>query len=144
VLLDQLTAEQNLAIPFTLAVESMSEDVRRDVRTLADEVGLPSSHLLRPIVELPASSVMRLRLGRALALNPKLLLAEHPNAPLTSSEAAAFAADVTRIRTARGLASVVLTADRRFAESIATDVLTLQPATGELKAETSTWKRWFR
>jgi ABC-type transporter Mla maintaining outer membrane lipid asymmetry ATPase subunit MlaF len=87
---------------------------------------------------------MRLRLGRALALNPRVLLAEHPNAPLTSSEAAAFAADVTRIRKARGLASVVLTADRRFAEGIATDVLTLQPATGELRAEASAWKRWFR
>lgn len=144
VLLDQLTAEQNLAIPFTLAVESMSDDVRRDVRALADEVGLPSSHLLRPIVELPAPSIMRLRLGRALALDPRVLLAEHPNAPLTSSEAAAFAADVTRIRKGRGLASVVLTADRRFAEAIATDVLTLQPATGELKAEASAWKRWFR
>ena len=30
VLLDQLTAEQNLAIPFTLAVESMSDEVRDD------------------------------------------------------------------------------------------------------------------
>jgi ABC-type transporter Mla maintaining outer membrane lipid asymmetry ATPase subunit MlaF len=144
VLLDRLTAEQNLAIPFTLAVESMSDDVRRDVRALADEVGIPSAHLTRPLVELPASSTMRLRLGRALALNPQVLLAEHPNAPLTPAEAAAFAADVTRIRRSRGIASVVLTADRRFASAIATDVLTLQPANGELKADSSGWKRWFR
>lgn len=144
VLLDQLTAEQNLAIPFTLAVESMSDDVRRDVRALADEVGLPSSHLLRPIVELPASSIMRLRLGRALALGPQVVLAEHPNAPLTPSEALAFASDLTRVRKGRGLATVVLTADRKFAEAIAIDVLTLQPATGELTAEQSAWKRWFR
>ena len=144
VLLDQLTAEQNLAIPFTLAVESMSDDIRRDVRTLADEVGLPSSHLIRPTAELPASSMMRLRLGRALALKPDVLLAEHPNAPLTPAEASAFAADVTRIRQSRGLATVVLTADRRFADAIATEVLTLHPATGELQADTPAWKRWFR
>ena len=144
VLLDQLTAEQNLAMPLTLAVVSMPDDTRRAVRALADEVGLPSSHLGRPLGELPAPSIMRLRLGKALALGPKVLLAEHPNATLTPAEAAAFAADVTRIRKGRNLASVVLTADRRFAEAIATDVLTLQPATGELKVEESSWKRWFR
>lgn len=144
VLLDQLTTEQNLAIPFTLTVESMSDAIRRDVRALAEEVGLPSSHLTKRLGELPASSMMRLRLGRALALKPEVLLAEHPNAPLTAGEAAAFAADVVRIRQSRGLASVVLTADRRFAEAIATDVLTLQPATGELKADAPAWKRWFR
>ena len=144
VLLDQLTAEQNLAMPLTLAVMSMPDDIRREVRALADEVGLPSLHLERPIVELPASSIMRLRLGKALAHRPQVLLAEHPNATLTSPEEAAFAADVTRIRRDRGIASVVLTADRRFADAIATDVLTLQPATGELKVEESAWKRWFR
>jgi ABC-type transporter Mla maintaining outer membrane lipid asymmetry ATPase subunit MlaF len=143
VLLDQLTAEQNLAMPLTLTVMSMPDDIRREVRALAEEVGLLAAHLDRPIVELPASSIMRLRLGKALALRPHVLLAEHPNAPLTSAEAAAFAADVTRIRKDRGIASVVLTADRRFADAIGTDVLTLQPATGELTVETSSWKRWF-
>ena len=144
VLLDQLTAEQNLAIPFTLTVHSMSDAIRRDVRALAEEVGLPSSHMTKPLDELPASSMMRLRLGRALALRPDVLLAEHPNASLTPGEAAAFAADVVQIRERRGLSSVVLTADRQFAEAIATDVLTLQPATGELKADVPAWKRWFR
>lgn len=144
VLLDQLTAEQNLAIPFTLAVESMSDAVRRDVRALAEEVGLPASDLDRPLAELSALSVMRVRLGRALAFKPEVLLAEHPNAPLSVSDAAAFAADVVRIRESRAVATVVLTADRRFAEAIATDLLTLQPATGELIADASVWKRWFR
>ena len=144
VLLDQLTAEQNLAMPLTLAVMSMPDETRREVRALAEEVGLPSSHLGRPLGELPASSIMRLRLGKALAFRPQVLLAEHPNATLTSTEATAFAADVTRIRKARGIATVVLTADRRFAEAIAVDVLTLEPATGELKVAESAWKRWFR
>jgi hypothetical protein len=63
---------------------------------------------------------------------------------LTAAEAAAFAADVVQIRESRALSTVVLTADRKFAEAIATDILTLQPATGELTADASMWKRWFR
>jgi ABC-type transporter Mla maintaining outer membrane lipid asymmetry ATPase subunit MlaF len=142
VLLEQLTAEQNLAIPFTLAVESLSEETRRMVRALADEIGLPSAHLTQPLGALPAASVIRVRLGRALALQPAVLLAEHPNATLTRPEALAFAADVTAIRRTRQLASLVVTADPAFAEAIAADVLTLQPATGELQAR-SGWRRWF-
>jgi len=143
VLLEQLTAEQNLAIPFTLAVESLSEEVRRTVRQLADEIGLFAGHLAQPLGSLPAASVLRVRLGRALALQPDVLLAEHPSATLTPTEALAFAADVMSIRRARRLASVVLTADPTFAEAVATEVLTLQPATGELHAP-SGWRRWFR
>jgi len=142
VLLDQLTAEQNLAIPFTLAVESMSDEVRTTVRRLADEISLPSAHLSQPTGTLPASSMMRVRLGRALALRPEVLLAEHPNATLTPKEALAFAADVSVIRRDRRLASVVMTADKGFADAIGTDVLTLQPATGELRAAAA-WRRWF-
>ncbi len=40
VLLEQLSAEQNLAIPLSLAVESMSDELRLAVRKLATEVGL--------------------------------------------------------------------------------------------------------
>jgi ABC-type lipoprotein export system ATPase subunit len=143
VLLDQLTAEQNLAIPLTLAVESLSEEERRSVRQLADEIGLPHAHLGQPVGALPAASLIRVRLGRALALQPEVLLAEHPNATLTRPEALAFATDVTAIRRARNLATVVMTADAGFADAIATDVLTLQPATGELRAPAG-WRRWLR
>jgi len=142
VLLDQLTAEQNLAIPFTLAVESMSNEIRTTVRRLADEISLPSAHLSQPTGTLPPSSMLRVRLGRALALRPDVLLAEHPNATLSPAEALAFAADVSAIRRDRRLASVVMTADKGFAEAIGTDVLALQPATGELRAATA-WRRWF-
>jgi ABC-type sulfate/molybdate transport systems ATPase subunit len=85
---------------------------------------------------------LRLRLGRALALAPRVLLAEHPNASLNVEEAPVFAADFARIAGARGLASLVLTTDRTFASAVADEVLTLEPATGALKA-TSGWRRWF-
>ena len=142
VLLEQLTAEQNLAIPHTLAVESLSDDVRHAVRELADEIGLPASHLAQQLATLPASSIVRVRLGRALALRPDVLLAEHPNATLTKQEALAFANDLSAIRRARTLATIVITADKGFAEAAGTTVLSLHPATGELRRQTGV-RRWF-
>ena len=142
VLLEQLSAEQNLAIPLSLAVQSMSDEVRLAVRKLATEVGLDVSQLSHSVAQLPAPARLRIRLGRALALNPHVLLAEHPTVTLSAAEAATFATDLSRIRRERGLASLVLTADHRFAQAVADEVLTLQPATGELKSS-SGWRRWF-
>jgi hypothetical protein len=71
-----------------------------------------------------------------------VLLAEHPNASLSADDTASFAADVSRIVSSRGLASLVMTADRTFASAVAEEVLTLQPATGELKRSAG-WRRWF-
>jgi hypothetical protein len=61
---------------------------------------------------------------------------------LSPDEARALASDIARIRRERAIASVVLTADRRFAEAVADELLTLQPATGELKAHPQP-RRWF-
>jgi len=84
----------------------------------------------------------RIRLGRALALAPKVLLAEHPNATLSADEALALGTDMSRIIEARGVASIVLTADQSFARAVAKEVLVLEPATGALKPASS-WRRWF-
>jgi predicted ABC-type transport system involved in lysophospholipase L1 biosynthesis ATPase subunit len=143
VLLDHLTAEQNLALPFELAVESLDDEVRQRVRRLADEIALPSSHLSQPVAALPPASQLRVRLGRALALEPDVVLAEHPNAVVSKDEARAFAADLARIRGDRRLASLVMTADTSFAEVAGTDIRTLQPATGELEPSASWRRRWF-
>ena len=142
VLVDQFTVEQNLALPLSLDIDDMSNDLRASTRALAEEVALPADLLRAPTGSLSAAMKLRLRLGRALALTPRVLLAEHPNASLGPDEAPVFAADFARIVGTRGLASLVLTADRTFAGAIADEVLTLEPATGGLKAA-SGWRRWF-
>ena len=142
VLVDQFTVEQNLAMPLSLDIEEISPALRAQVRALAADVSLPDEHLRIRTGELPAASRLRLRLGRALALGPRVLLAEHPNAALSSEEAPAFAADLARIIDGREIAALVLTADRTFAHAVADEVLTLEPATGALKAS-SGWRRWF-
>lgn len=142
VLLEQFTVQQNLAIPFSLDVDDIDAAHRLQVGRLAEEVGLESGDLPRPALSLSAGGRLRVRLGRALALNPRVLLAEHPSAALSSAEAAVFSADLSRIIATRGLTTLVLTADRTFADAVAEEVLTLHPATGELRASTG-WRRWF-
>jgi len=141
VLLDQLSVEQNLALPFSLALEDLSSNVRDRVAALAAELGL-GDRLVDPVATLSAPDRLRVRLGRALALNPRVLLAEHPNATLDEDEQSAFAVDLSRIAKQRGAACLVLTANHRFARAAADDVFELLPATGALKSSSS-WRRWF-
>ena len=142
VLLDQLTAEQNLAVPFSLELDDMAEDLRSWVRHLADEVGLDDHELKARVATLGAAARQRVRLGRALALRPRVLLAEHPNASLNPESLPEFAADLSAVVSARALTSLVLTADRTFAGAVASTVLELNPATGELKPSAG-WRKWF-
>lgn len=143
VLVDDFTAAQNLAMPLSLEITDMAPPLRATVRRLADEVALTAEELDAPTGSLSPLSRLRLRLARALALGPRVLLAEHPNAAIPPEDAAAFAADYAHIVSARGIASVVLTADRTFAGAVADRVLTLHPATGELQSTGRGWRRWF-
>lgn len=142
VLVEQFTVEQNLAIPFTLALETMTDDVRARVASLAEEIGFSPADLQRQSGVLPVAGRLRLRLGRALAMDPQVLLAEHPNATLNAAEADAFGADLRRILMNRGMAALILTADQSFARTVGDEVLLLEPATGTLKP-LSGWRRWF-
>jgi ABC-type taurine transport system ATPase subunit len=112
------------------------------VRELAAEVALESADLARSAAALSPLGRLRLRLARAVALDPRVLLAEHPNASIPAADVTRFATDYVRLVTRRGIASLVLTADRSFAAAVADEVLTLQPATGELKSS-SRWQRWL-
>jgi ABC-type transporter Mla maintaining outer membrane lipid asymmetry ATPase subunit MlaF len=142
VMLDQLTTEQNLALPLSLCIESMPADVRERVRDVASEVGLTTAELQSQVAALSPLGRQRLRLGRALALSPSVLLAEHPNAPLSAEDTLAFATTVRQVVRSRRIGSLVLTANPEFAASISSEVLTLQPATGTLKVA-SPWRKWF-
>jgi predicted ABC-type transport system involved in lysophospholipase L1 biosynthesis ATPase subunit len=141
VLLDAFTVEQNLALPFTLEIEELADAIRATVRTLAAEVGLLPQLSQRP-ASLDAEAQLRLRLGKALALGPRVLLAEHPNATLPSDAVTRFATALSAVAAARKLAMLVMTADSAFARAVSARTLTLNAATGELKP-VSGWRRWF-
>jgi ABC-type transporter Mla maintaining outer membrane lipid asymmetry ATPase subunit MlaF len=142
VLVGQFTAEQNLALPLSLEIAEMPSSLRARVRELAEEVGFPLEELGAPTESLSPALKLRLRLGRALALDPRVLLAEHPNALIPAEDAPGFAADFARVVGRRQLGSLVVTADRTFASAVADEVLTLEPSTGTLRSA-SGWRRWF-
>ena len=142
VLLDGMTVEENLTMPLTMALLEVDSAVRAKVAAVAEEVGLPSRQLGEPVAGLTPELRLRLRLGRALGPDPRILLSEHPNASLSPSDLVAFATDYARIVSRRRVASIVLTADHAFASAVAARILTLQPATGELKP-LSVWRRLF-
>src|SRR5262245_5142540 len=123
VVVDNMTVEDNLTMPVTMALHDVPEAVRARIRALANEVGLAADRLSQAAAVLTPSERLRLRLGRALGPGPRVLLAEHPNAALTDSELTAFASDYSRIISARGVASLMLTANRQFAHAIASRIL---------------------
>jgi ABC-type sulfate/molybdate transport systems ATPase subunit len=82
----------------------------------------------------------RVRLARGLALDPEVLLIEHPTAGLAREDVVPLARQIRTVTAGRGVASVFLTADREFAAAAASRVLSLDPATGRL-AEAGRW--WF-
>jgi len=141
-LLELFTSEQNLALPLSLEVDDMPPAVRSSVRRLADEVGIGSEQLAQSVARLDADAQLRVRLGKALAMDPRVLLAEHPNAALPPDEVPRFAADLAAIAARRQLAMVVMTADVTFARAVSDRVLMLKPATGEL-TPASGWRDWF-
>jgi ABC-type transporter Mla maintaining outer membrane lipid asymmetry ATPase subunit MlaF len=143
VLVEELSVEQTIALPISFVVDEPTGVVRVTVRRLAAEVGLDESALMQPVSALLPLARARVRLARALAAGPRLLLGEHPSASLSPDDSQTFADDVSRVIRTRRLTTLILTADRRFATTVTRDVLTLQPATGALTSVTS-WRQWLQ
>ena len=132
VLLGQCTVAQNLALPLTLAIDPIDPQVLPHVRALAGEVGIAEAHLDRRVHDAPAEVVQRVRLGRALALGPRLLVAEHPSASLPREAVAPFARDLAAIAVRRSLGVLAMTAARDFVRALGGAALTLDPVSGVL------------
>jgi ABC-type transporter Mla maintaining outer membrane lipid asymmetry ATPase subunit MlaF len=139
VLLDALTVIQNLAMPFTLEIEPPPAAVRERAEMLAREVGLPAASWERPVAELGAAGWLGVRFGRAIALDPTIVLLEHVSARLDRQDVNAVGAMLGGVVAARGIALIAVSADETFAKAVADRVLTLEPATGRLKSQ----RRWF-
>lgn len=139
VVLDQLTVLQNLAMPFTLDVEPLRDDLRRRAEPLADEAGLTPDTWDCVTGTLGASAKMRIRVGRALALDPKVLLLEHVSAGMDAGEASKLARSIRASANRRGIAVLAATADERFARDVAARILRWEPATGKLRER----RGWF-
>jgi ABC-type uncharacterized transport system ATPase subunit len=142
-LVDELTVEQNLALPLSLEVDAMPADVRRQVREIAAEVAIAAVELERSMAAASADTRTRVRIGKALALTPRILIAEHPNAAVPPGEVTRLGRELAAIAANRRLAMLVLTTDTGFATAVCNRVLSVSPATGDLTPVPSK-TRWFR
>jgi len=143
VLLEAMTVLQNLALPFTLEIEPPSAEARERAAALAVEVGLAEGDFEKPIAALDAPGRVRVRLGRAVAFDPAVLLLEHPTASIDPRIVPAVAERVRSVAAARGAALIALTADRAFAKALGGRILELDAATGRMAERGGRWfKRW--
>ena len=133
VLLEGLSVLQNLAMPFSLDIDPLLAALRDSAVKLGREVGLSDELWDQPLGGISPVSELRVRLARALALEPAIILLEHPTARVPRDEVSAIGRSVREIIGRRGLAAVTLTADRAFADAAAGEVLTLDAATGRLR-----------
>jgi putative ABC transport system ATP-binding protein len=143
VMMEGATLGQNLALPFTLEIDPVAEEMRERVTALAAECGLSGSHAVwldRPAGEAPPEVRLRAHLARGVALEPSLLVLEHPTASVPVAARAALADDIAKVADARKLAALALTQDEPFARRVAHRTLTLNGATGELAPLR---KKWF-
>jgi ABC-type transporter Mla maintaining outer membrane lipid asymmetry ATPase subunit MlaF len=143
VLLDQLTMAQNLAVPLTLDLEPLPNDIRALVERLATEVGLDAGTLDAPLAGASAATVFRVRLGRALAHAPRVVIIEHPTLGLHPSDVDAIGRDLQRVASRRSLTLVVCTGDHGLQRAMRSRVWVVNPANGAV-SERRSWRLWSR
>ena len=133
VLLDAVSVLQNLAMPFSLQIDPVPPETAARVLALAADAGIPRERLDDSVAAIPPDLRMRIHLARAVALDPALLILEHPTATLAREAARPFGRTVQSITKARGLATLIISEDTAFSEAAASRRLTLNGATGELR-----------
>lgn len=142
VLLDTLTLEANLALPFTLSIDPIPEEVRRAVAELADEVGLGRERLSASVHSLSAADRVRVHLARALAVAPQVLILEHVTGTLEPADAEALGRTLVTIADDRNLAWVAISEDDAFVKALGGNVRALEPGSGDVVPFTQRYTSW--
>ena len=144
VLLDQYSVAQNIAISLTLDLDPMPPDVAAAAEALGVEMGLTVGELAKPVHATSVATRHRVRLARAVAASPEVLLVEHPLAGLAADEVQPLADDLLRVARGRNLGMIVLAADAAASRPFADRVLVLNGGTGDLtEAREGLLARWF-
>lgn len=143
VLLEASTLLQNLAMPFTLEIDPVTAEVTERVRDLAVRCGIDAARWLTVAAgALPADVRVRAHLARALALDPRFLIVEHPTADVPPAARNALAADLARATAEAEVTLLLLTNDEGFGSAVAPRHLRLDGATGLLKEIRRGWFTW--
>ncbi len=115
-LLPEFTALENVMVPGLIQGRSRREMEKR-AQALLEEVGLSNRASHRP-GELSGGEQQRVAVARALALDPKLVLADEPTGNLDSATSDAIHDLFFQINRDHGTTIVVVTHNPAFAESM--------------------------
>lgn len=144
VLLEGATVLQNLVMPLTLAIDEIPPDAARTARVLAREAGIEDDWLDRPVAGLPALVKARAHLVRAVALEPALLVLEHPTVGFGPGEGRAFGESVASMAVGHRLAVLMISEDAEFSSAAATRRLALHAASGDLNPSRRKLFGWWK
>lgn len=114
-LIPDLTTAENLRIP-AFAVGRSARDTKLRLVGLAEEMGL-HHRLTHRIQDLSGGERQRTAICRALMNDPQLLLADEPTGSLDETTGATVFALLKDLAERKGLAVVLATHERRFAEA---------------------------
>jgi predicted ABC-type transport system involved in lysophospholipase L1 biosynthesis ATPase subunit len=144
VLVGALSVAANIALPITLSIDPLADDVRAQVGQLAADAGLPAARLGDAAGSLDAASRAHVHLARAIATRPEVLLLEHPTSQFAGSPAAReFGLTLSRLANARNVGWVALTNDSTFARASGGVRLAVDSATGRVRRTGAWWQRLF-
>ncbi|HEY8991011.1 MAG TPA: ABC transporter ATP-binding protein [Luteolibacter sp.] len=114
-LIPDLTVEENIRVP-ALAAGRAKADAAARVRVLAEQVGL-SHRIGHRVQDLSGGERQRTAICRALMNAPRLLLADEPTGSLDEHTGESIFALLRQLAGSEGVAVVLATHERRFAEA---------------------------
>jgi ABC-type lipoprotein export system ATPase subunit len=132
VLLEGVTVAQNIALSFSLSIEPIPPEIHDTVEALAEAVGIERGDRERHAAAVSAATRVRIHLARALALDPKVLVLEHPTLQVDRADAPALGASIARAAEGRDLAVLALTDDEDLAKGMDAIRSRLDASTGNV------------
>lgn len=130
VLLDAMSVAENIAMSFSLSIDPIPADIRAKVDALASATGIGGAELDMPAGAVGAAGRVRVHLARALALEPSVLVLEHPTLNVDPADVPALAASIARATSGRKVAVLALSDDEGLAKGLGGRRLQLKIATG--------------